>query len=577
MKKKPQKNPRAPSEGRIALDLSLGFNLTVWIGIGLAGIIAAILVYSTALGGPFVFDDQNSIYLDPRANAIPLAGWFGVTRGLTNLSYWVNYSLGGTAPAGYHWVNLLLHLGSSMLVTFIVRRLLSVSGTVGALRDILAAFCGLVFLLHPLQTEAVSYVSGRSEVLAVFLLWAAFGHFLYRKETGASWYDGVVILALFGMACLSKEYSIVFPAVPLLADYYWNPGFTFAGIRGNWRVYGSIALAAAGGTLVIVKVLTQANTVGFGLKDLNVADYFLTQCRVVWVYVLKFLIPFGQTVDYDFGVTHSLGDPLSILGLIALVACTVAAVVYRKDYPLASYGWIVFLILLAPTSSFLPIRDVIAERRVYLPSLGLLLIAVEFLRRVNITRLGQAGLILVLMVFGFLTSERNTVWASSENLWRDAVAKAPNKSRPHFQLGRILYEQGSFDASAAEYEAVARTGGLDYTLLVNWGLALDDAGKPKDALEKLNQAAQLQPSAHVYSQIARVYGRNRQNDKALEALAEVERLDPRFEMGYVYRGNIYLDQGDPVKAAAEYNHALSINPNNGSALEGLRIAAHNRR
>ena len=90
MKKKPQKNANLPTEAGVALDLSLGFSLAVWIGIGLAGIIAAILVYSTALGGPFVFDDQSSIFLDPRANAIPLSGWFGVTRGLTNLSYWVN-------------------------------------------------------------------------------------------------------------------------------------------------------------------------------------------------------------------------------------------------------------------------------------------------------------------------------------------------------------------------------------------------------------------------------------------------------------------------------------------------------
>ncbi len=577
MKKKPQKNNPAPIDSAVVFDPERGFSLGTWIGLGIGGVIAAILVYASALGGPFVFDDQSSIFLDPRANTIPLVGWFGVTRGLTNLSYWFNYSLGGTAPAGYHWLNLVLHLASSVLVTLIIRRLLSLSSTPGITRDLLATFCGLVFLLHPLQTEAVSYVSGRSEVLAVFLLWAAFGHFLYRQSTVASWYDGVVILTLFGLACLSKEYAVVFPALLLLADYYWNPGSSFSGIKSNWRVYGPLGLAAVAGGGIVLKVLSQANTAGFGLKDLTVADYFFTQCRVIWIYVLKFVIPFGQTVDYDFAVTRSFMDPWSILGLIALIACTVAAIVYRKEYPLASYGWIIFLILLAPTSSFLPIRDVITERRVYLPSLALLLIVAEFLRRLRFTHLVQGGLVLVVLIFGFLTSERNSVWASSENLWRDASVKAPNKSRPHFQLGRILYEQGNFEGAAAEYDAASRTGGLDYTLLVNWGLALDDAGKAKQALEKLNQAAQLQPSAHVYSQIARVYGRGKQYDNALTALAQVERLDPKFVMGYVYRGNIFLDQGDPAKAAAEYNRALALDPSNTPALEGLRIAAHNRR
>ena len=577
MKKKPQKNSPAPAESAAGLDPAIGLKLTAWMWIGLAAIFAAFLVYSPVFNGPFVFDDQGAIFLDPNAAKLPVSGWIGTTRGLTTFSYWVNYRMGGTDPTGYHWVNFLLHLACAALVTLIIRRLLSLGGTVGVRRDILATFCGLVFLFHPLQTEAVSYVSGRSEVLAVCFLWAAFGHFLYRKRQAASWYDAIVILTLFGLASLSKEYSVVFPALLLLADYYWNPGFTLAGIRANWRVYALIAVAAAGAGAIVLRVLSQADTAGFKLKDLTATDYFLTECRVIWVYVVKFVFPFGQTIDYDFRVTRSLADPTAIIGLIGLIGATTAAVIYRKRYPLASYGWILFLILLAPTSSFLPIRDVIAERRVYLPSLGLLLIVVEILRRIRWTPYSQALLMVVIIFFAYLTLQRNNVWASPESLWRDAAAKAPNKSRPHFQLGRVLYESGQFEGSAAEYEAAARTGGLDYTLLLNWGLALDDAGKSKEAIDKLTQASQLQPSAHVYSQLGRVYGRNNLDEKALDALAKAEQLDPNFEMTYVYRGNVYLNQGDPVKATAEYKHALAINPNNGPALENLRLASQNRR
>lgn len=575
-KKPPQKNSPAPAER----EPLLSFKVSTWVWIGLAAFVAALVVYSAVFSSPFVFDDQGAIFLNPTASKLPLSGWIGTTRGLTNLSYWMNYRIGGTDPTGYHWLNFFLHLACAVSVTLIVRRLLSLSGSRDDTRDTLGAFSGLVFLLHPLHTEAVSYVSGRSEVLAVCLLWAAFGHFLYRKREAASWYDAILILILFGLASLSKEYSVVFPVLLLLADYYWNPGFSLTGIRANWRVYALIALTAVGAGAIVLRVLSQADTAGFKLKDLSTMDYFLTQCRVIWVYVFKFVFPFGQTVDYDFSVTHSFSDPTAILGLLGLIAATAAAIIYRKQYPLASYGWIIFLILLAPTSSFLPIRDVIAERRVYLPSLALLLIAVEFLRRFRWdypNHSTQSILLAVVLFFGFLTSERNQVWSNPENLWRDAALKGPNKSRPHFQLGRIFYETGRFDGAAAEYEAAARTGETDYTLLLNWGLALDDAGKANLAIDKLTQAAQLKPSAHVYSQLARVYGRNNQDDKALDVLAKAEQLDPNFDMTYVYRGNVYLNQGAPEKATAEYKHALAINPNNGPAQENLRLAAQNRR
>jgi len=578
MKKKQKNSPVAPeSPIHVALKAPDGWRLGTWIWIGIGGIVATFLAYIAILSAPFVFDDLSGVFLYPNAADIPLSKLIGITRPLTTFSFWVNYKVGGTDPSLYHWMNLLLHVASGVLVALIVRSLLSASGTKGMTRDVLAAFSGLVFLLHPLQTEAVSYVSSRSEVLAVFLLWAAFGHFLYRKNKAASWYDGIVVLSLFGLACLSKEYSVVFPVLLLLADYYWNPGFSLTGIRGNWRVYGLIAVTAVAAVALILRVLANANTAGFQLKDLTPTDYFLTQCSVIWIYIFKFVIPFGQTIDYDYGVSHSLSNPAAILGLLGLLAATAAAVIYRKKYPLASYGWLIFLVLLAPTSSFLPIRDVIAERRVYLPSLALLLIAVEFLRRVEWTPVRQAGLVVVVLAFTFLTSERNNIWTSPENLWRDTVAKAPNKSRPHFQLAKVFYDSGRFDAASVEYAAASRTGGLDYTLLLNWGLALDDAGRAKDAIEKLKQAAQLKPSAHVYSQLARVYGRNNENDKALEALATAEELDPSFEMTYVYRGNVYLSQGDPEKATAEYNRALAINPKNGPALENLRLANPDRR
>jgi Cytochrome c oxidase subunit III len=133
--------------------------------------------------------------------------------------------------------------------------------------------------------------------------------------------------------------------------------------------------------------------------------------------------------------------PSAIAGLLGLTAGVTAAWIYRKRWPLAAFGVFVFLLLLAPTSSFVPIRDVLAERRVYLPFLGLLLICLDFLRRVRTEQIVWAGAAIA-VACAMLTYQRNQVWASPRALWQDTVAKSPRKLRPRFQLAFAYYEQG---------------------------------------------------------------------------------------------------------------------------------------
>ena len=569
MAKKQQKNNKQPE---IATSRPPS-GLVPWLIAAFAAAVLAVLVYSPALGGTFVFDDFSLPFLNSAYTDAPLRSWLGFIRPLTYFSYWLNFQVAGAEPAGYHWLNLLLHLISGGLVTAIIRKMLHGSGTHGFTRDFIAALCGLLFLVHPLQTEAVSYVSSRSEVLAVCLLWAALGHFVYRQKPESSWFDSASILALFLLAVASKEYSAAFPALLLLCDLYWRSedGTPVSRIRANWRVYLPLGIGAFAGLAFVWRVIGNSDSAGFASGSST--KYLLTQGRVIWIYLGKFLFPIGQTIDYDLAPVTGF-DTMGAIGLLALAAISVAAIAYRKQYPLASFGWLAFLLLLAPTSSFIPIADVIAERRVYLPSIGLLLIAAEFLRRINWNQAARAGAIAVVLIYAFVAYQRNQVWENSETLWRDTVSKAPAKYRPHYQLARVMYENGRFPEAAAEYAATSKLGPPDRTLLLNWGLALDDAGQPAEALTKLRESAAMHPNAHVYTQIARVYGKQGKAREALQALDVAEKLDPRFEMTYVYRGNVYMSESNQAQAAAEFNKALAINPRSAPALEGLRIAAH---
>jgi Tfp pilus assembly protein PilF len=530
----------------------------------LAALAVVFGVYGPALNGAFVLDDRSLMFMSPSAAGRTLANWIASNRPMLMFSYWIDYQHSGAEPHPFHVTNVFMHLLVSVLVASICARFLTWANVDGRRRDVLAVFSGALFLLHPLQTESVAYVASRSEVLSVFFCFAAYALFLYKSDGPIKWPRAVAIVVLFGAAVVTKEHTVMLPALVLLADYYWKRG----GLRNNAILYGLIALAGAGGAAFVLRTLRHADTVGFGLKDLSPGAYFFTQCRVIWIYVRLFLLPFGQNVDADIPVSRTLLDPGAIAGLVSLLVVVIGAWIYRKRWPLAAFGVFVFLLLLAPTSSFVPIRDVLAERRVYLPSLGLLLIGLEFLRRLRTEQIVWAGAGVVLAC-ATLTYQRNQVWASPLALWQDAVAKSPGKMRPRFQLAYAYYEQGQCPQAAGNYEAASRLGPLNYDLLADWALALDCAGRDPEAIYKLRQAQLFENSAHVHAELGMVYAKSGRVQEALQELAQAEKINPHFEMTYVYRGNIAELGGDRAFAAQQYRRALSINPLNSAARDAL--------
>src|SRR5579872_4924469 len=199
-------------------------------------------VYWPAVNGQFLLDDTYLPYMLPNYANAPAIVWIKGLRPLLMFSYWLNFQCADPARAGmqdtfgYHFVNVILHFLNGILVFLAVRKVLSWAAVETWLSEVLAIFAGGLFLLHPLQTESVSYVASRSETLSVFFVLAALVVFLYRQGAALGIGRTLAVLALFGAAVLTKEHTAVLPVLLLLTDYYWNPGFSFAGIRRNWRL-----------------------------------------------------------------------------------------------------------------------------------------------------------------------------------------------------------------------------------------------------------------------------------------------------------------------------------------------------
>jgi tetratricopeptide (TPR) repeat protein len=538
-----------------------------WIYIAAAAVVyLAYLVYAPALSGPFVFDDVSLPYDTPGFSSA-LHMWTRGVRPLLMFSYWVNYRI-SQAPYGYHAVNFVCHLLNCLLIFLIAGKLLRPDPSKG----LLPAFAAAVFLLHPIQTEAVSYIAGRSECLSVLFFLAAYAVFLYRPAPAISWKIAIAVLVLFGAAAAAKEHTLVLPALLLLTDYYWNPGFSFSGIRRNWRLYVPIALGAAAGGVLVARILAHNGSAGFSLKDFTWYQYFFTECRAFFVYLRLLVFPAGQTPDWDYPISRNIMDHGAIFGLAAILALVGAAIYFRRRYPLASYGFLVYVLLMAPTSSFVPIKDPVAERRLYLPMIGILLVLIAALSRIRVDRRKLAAAFGgIAIVLGILTYQRNLVWANEIDLWEDAARKTPGKQRVLSQLAHAYFSSGRCLDAIARYAEAARVAQPDYGLLVDWGLAYDCADQPDRAVAELRAAAKINPTAHVYSQIGMVYAKQSRWQEALDALDQAAKIDSNYDMIYDNRGGIRAKTNDLAGAAADYHHALSINPGNEHARHMLDI------
>ena len=384
-------------------------------------LLAAATALSPCLWASFHLDDY-SLFSDPL-----LSQWSGSwevfrlerTRPLTYFTFWVNLQLGGREPLSFHLVNLLLHLGAVWVAWSVFRRLVGEGAALAAM---------LIFALHPIQTEAVTYVFARATLLATLLCLLCWQAWIAEKYT--------VAVGWFALSLLAKEEAAAFP-VFLLGVEYLVKGRSladFAALRKPlaWMV---ALVAAAGGRLAYAAQVTEGAGVGFDLAEVSLREYVLTQPRVILEYLRLVAWPIGLNFDRDFPVSPGL-ESATLEAWIALILIVCVALLYARKFE-AAFWTVGFLILIAPTSSIVPLADVFAERRVYLPMLSISLAAGLLLKRRT-----KFLLPLVALVLGGLTFDRARVWRSEETLWRDTVARSPGKVRPKLQLARALEPGG---------------------------------------------------------------------------------------------------------------------------------------
>jgi len=547
------------------------------------------------LSGPLLFDDETSILnntqirrlspisvpLSPPADT-PVAG-----RPLVNLTFALNYARGGLDVTGYHVVNVALHLLSALLLYGLVRRALRVPRAgplLGEDADLVALAAALVWVVHPLNTETVSYVTQRSEGLMA-LCYLATVYASLRAATAAhavGWTVTAVLASAAGMA--SKESMVTAPVVVMLFDRIFLYGSWREALSQRARLYGGLVLSWA--VLAMLMLSGPRTSVGFG-TGVTVGTYFLNQLEVVARYLWLSVWP--QALVLDYGLPRPLAVWDVLVPGVVVVALGLLTLVALWKRPMAGFLGAWFFITLAPTSSIVPIAtEVGAERRMYLPLAALAVGAVLLLRWVIVRgdaaarrarwRLALAAVGVVCLLLGLRTVLRNQEYSSRLVMAQTIVDRRPH-GRGRFLLADELIRGGRHEEGVQQL----RLATTDYPQ-AHFGLATEmlAGGRMAEAVAEAQTFIKLVPKSPVVPAARDLMGQalavDGKLDLAAEQFTELTRITPMDPGPFVRLGNIRLRQRRFDEGINHYLEALRLRPDDPEILKqlGLAFSAANR-
>jgi protein O-mannosyl-transferase len=532
-------------------------------------VVAAAAVYASALRGPFVFDDlqpKGEVELAPEQ-----------LRPIHWLTFELNRAISGQETWSYHGFNVLVHIACGLALLALVNRTLMLRplGLAPSTRRGIALATTLIWVVHPLQTGTVTYISQRSESLAALFYLSFLYAFLRSATAGRRVAWQVAALALLALGMATKETAAT---APVLAWVFQSTilGRSPRAVRTNRAFH--LALAGAwivlAWTFIAPPLFTGDTSAGFGLREVTPIAYLRSQPGVILHYLRLVFWPHPLCLDYGWPVATELGQILPqglvIASLLALTAFGLAA----RSWAGLVGAW--FFLILAPTSSFVPIKDLAFENRMYLPLAAVLVLVVVGARWL-LARAGGSRVVLpaataaLVTLLGAVTVRRNEDYGSALRLWRVTSELVPRHARPHVNLAVALLEAGRIEEAIAELDLALELDPRDHAAHLNLGSALLRLGQVEPAVALLERAVHLRAGTKEEWRCRDALGRalftrgdlegaEREIRKALE-------LNPRDGSVHLGLANILGSENRTEEAIAHYREAARLD----SALQAAHV------
>lgn len=586
---------------------SVQIALILFVGLGL---------YLHTLNAPFIFDDfgcvkENPVirnfilYLDfDNVRALNLApdlkNSFAL-RPVVYLTFFLNYLCGGVQEFGYHLVNTAIHLLNALLVYRLVTVTLQrapnrESGDESfPLPRLLPLLVALLFVAHPLQTQAVTYITQRFASLAALLYLLALVLYVgarTAKTSRSRWscYGGALAVTLLAMK--TKEIAFTLPIIMLLYDFFFLDGTLKSRCRAILPFLLTMAIIPA--TLIW---LTQTNSAGVSPQGLNQSldlvnfskvsrwDYLMTQFGVITTYLRMLILPVGQNLDHDYRMAQSFFE-LKIVGsfFLLLFLCGGAVLLgirscregKRCEERLVAFGILWFFITLAVESSIIPIDDLLVEHRLYLPSFGIFLaLAVAATAAVGnglLPRWAFIGAVVsAVVLLSALTVARNYLYKDDIRMLEDVIAKSPDKPRARSILGTAFLDGGRFDEAIVELGKAVQLQPDNVNALGNLGCAHFAKGQFDEAMRCFQRTIEIAPdNYHAHASLGVSYfNKGRLADAEREYLLSLA-INPHYGDARKNLAGLYALLGRKAEAMEQYRALLVSDPQNSEAALRLR-------
>jgi tetratricopeptide (TPR) repeat protein len=518
---------------------------------------AVILAYQPAWRAGFIWDDD--VYVTHNRLLTASDGLQRIWFSLDSPSQYfpmvytvlrMERSAWGLAPAGFHWVNILLHAANAILLWLLLRRLRLPAPWLAA----------ALFALHPVQVESVAWVTELKNVLSLFFcLLTAWAWLEFAEGRAGAWRFYAGALLLQALALLAKSTACTWPVALLLILWLQKKPIN---VRRVWQIAPFFALGLFMGLLSIWWERNHQHTVGDAFS-IDWVSRFLIASRAVWFYAAKLFWPFDLSFCYERWII-SATDPMQYIWPLA---CVVAAILVWRDGRGLKAAALFFVVMLAPMLGFImqyAFRySFVADHYQYVASIGLLVLIAVALDKF-LARLGRAKILIyacVLLVLAGLTWRQCRNYYDSETLWRATLETTPTSTIARNNLSQALLDKGRLDESITLSREVLAGHPNNYVAQNNLGFALLEKGRVNESISCFDQAIAAQPNApNPYYNLGRAWLKNGRADAAITNFQNAVRLQPDFASAYCNLGYALLQAGRIPEAITDYQEAITLEP-----------------